>query len=383
MMEVDFDAVRPYNDDEVREAIPRILADPKFNAMMDYLFEPQKKQEIIEKLPEVEGVTDFQEILTLPSVEKILSDTTDGIHSSGYEHISPESHYIFVANHRDIILDSSILGLSHLKKGYRVTQTTWGNNLMINQLIVDLGKSNQMITVFREGTPKELLHNSQRLSTYMRYSSVVQNNSIWIAQRKGRTKDGSDKTDVTILKMLSLSGEGDFLESLKEINLTPLAISYEWEPCDAMKVREIYLSQQGTYEKQPDEDFKSIIGGVLGQKGGVHLAIGTPLSETIDQLDLAQLTHNEILAEIAGIIDEQIFTHYRLWPSNYLAFDLLNSTDNYRHHYTEDTLTHLNDRYNHTTAVVGKDNEEIRNLFLKLYANPVINKLKVLNKIEL
>jgi hypothetical protein len=217
----------------------------------------------------------------------------------------------------------------------------------------------------------------------MRYASVVQNKSIWIAQRKGRTKDGSDKTDVTILKMLSLSGEGDFLESLKEINLTPLAISYEWEPCDAMKVREIYLSQQGTYEKQPDEDFKSIIGGVLGQKGGVHLAIGTPLSETIGQLDLAQLTHNEILAEIAGIIDEQIFTHYRLWPSNYLAFDLLNSTDNYRHHYTEDTLTHLNDRYNHTTAVVGKDNVEIRNLFLKLYANPVINKLKVLNKIEL
>ena len=382
MMEVDLDAVRPYYDYEVREAVKRILVDPKFIAMMDYLFDPESKQEILNNLPKAQGVADFQQMLTLPAVENILSNTTDGIQSSGYERISPQGHYIFIANHRDIILDSSILGLTHLKKGFKVTQTTWGNNLMINQLIVDLGKSNQMITVYREGTPKELLYNSQRLSTYMRHSSVVENNSIWIAQRKGRTKDGYDKTDVTILKMLSLSGEGDFLDSLIALNLTPVAISYEWEPCDAMKVREIYLSQQSTYEKQPDEDYKSIIGGVLGKKGVLHFAIGTPFSGKLIQPNLKNLTHNEILAEIASNIDNQIYTNYYLWPSNYLAFDLLHNTKIYHHHYTEATLERLNERYSHTTAVVGTDNEEIRNLFLKLYANPVINKLKVLNNLE-
>ncbi len=378
MKEFDFDAVRPYSDEELKASIPRMMADPKFMGMMDYLFDQERKKSILDKLPHVSNVNEFQRELTLPAVEKILADTTDGIQSSGYENLQRDGHYIFVANHRDIILDSSILGLTQLKNGFKVTQTTWGNNLMINQLIIDLGKANQMITVYREGSPKELLLNSQRLSAFMRYSVTELNNSIWIAQRKGRTKDGFDKTDVTILKMLSLSCEGDFISSLQELNITPLTISYEWEPCDAMKVREIYLSQKGTYVKEPNEDFQSILGGVLAKKGRVYLTIGKPVNNQLEKLKAEQMNNNAVLGEIATMIDVQIHQNYHLWPSNYLAYDLLNNSTVYQHLYTEETLDQLNGRYKKTTQVVGHDNDEIRRLFLKLYANPVINKLSAL-----
>jgi len=379
MKEFDFDAVRPYSDEELKASIPRMMADPKFMGMMDYLFDQERKKSILDKLPHVKDVNEFQRELTLPAVEKILADTTDGIQSSGYENLQRDGHYIFVANHRDIILDSSILGLTQLKNGFKVIQTTWGNNLMINQLIIDLGKANQMITVYREGSPKELLLNSQRLSAFMRYSVTELNNSIWIAQRKGRTKDGFDKTDVTILKMLSLSCEGDFINSLQELNITPLTISYEWEPCDAMKVREIYLSQKGTYVKEPNEDFQSILGGVLAKKGRIYLTIGKPINEELDKLKAKQMNNNAVLGEIANMIDAQIHRNYHLWPSNYLAYDLLNNSSVYQHLYTEETLNQLNGRYKKTTEVVGHDNDEIRKLFLKLYANPVINKLSALS----
>ncbi len=373
----DFDAVRPYSDEEIRASIPRIVADPKFNAMMDYLFDQERKHSILRELKEVKNLNDFQRVLTVPAVETIMKSTSDGFYTSGFENISKSGHYVFIANHRDIMLDSSILGLAQLKNGFKVNQTIWGNNLMINQLIIDLGKSNQMITVFREGSPKELLLNSQRLSAYMRYSLTQLNNSIWIAQRKGRTKDGCDKTDVTILKMLSLSCEGDFIKNMEELNITPITISYEWEPCDAMKVREIYLSQNVAYVKNIDEDFQSILGGALSQKGRIHLSIGTNINPDIELLNQNQLTHNEVLGEMAKIIDNQIHQNYYLWPSNYLAYDLLNNSTNYTDQYTDETIKLLEKRYVHTTEIVGQNNEEIRTLFLKLYANPVINKLLV------
>ncbi|MDP2723016.1 MAG: hypothetical protein Q8O72_09680 [Bacteroidales bacterium] len=375
MNEVYYDAVRPYSDEEIEASIPRLMADPDFHAMMGYLFDEEQKQSILSELKEVRNLTGFQTVLTLPAIETIMSRTSNGLFTSGFGNLSKSGHYTFVANHRDIMLDSSLLGLTQLKNGFKVNQTTWGNNLMINQLIIDLGKANQMITVYREGSPKELLLNSQRLSAYMRYSLTQLNNSIWIAQRKGRTKDGFDKTDVTILKMLSLSCEDNFIKSMMEFNITPATISYEWEPCDAMKVREIYLSQKGTYVKNLDEDFQSILGGVLAQKGRIQLTMGNTINPDIELLDGENLTHNEVLSEMARIIDKQIHQNYFLWPSNYLAYDLLNNTKKYANEYTTETAKQLETRYTHTTEIVRQENDDIRTLFLKLYANPVINKL--------
>lgn len=379
MNELDFDVIRPYNEQEIREAIPRIIDDPTFQAMLDYLFESEKKKLVISNLRNAKNITEFQNALTLPSVLSILEKTTEGISHSGFDNINKDTRYTYLGNHRDIVLDSSILGLLHLQLNFSIPQSAWGNNLMVSPLIVDLGKSNQMITVFRGGSRKELLLNSQRLSAYIRKTVTEPNKSIWIAHSKGRSKNGIDKTDVSILKMLTLSGGADIKNRLTELNITPVTISYEWEPCDAMKVREIYLSRDHNYVKSDDEDFNSIIGGLTGDKGFIHLTMGTPLNEEIQKIDLQGINNNEFVAKVANLVDKQIYANYKLWPSNYLAHDLLVGSSEFSEHYNNNTKTILENRYKNAALIAQHDNKDIRELFLLLYANPVIQKLKSLS----
>lgn len=377
MENLDFDLIRPYNDQEVIEAIPRIIKDPTFHSMMDFLFNSEEKEEIIAKTLESKSINDFQMSLSLKAVVRILDMTTDGVSHSGFENLKNDTGYTFLANHRDIVLDSSILGLINNQQGNMTPQSTWGNNLMVSPLIVDLGKSNQMITVYREGSPKELLHNSTRLSAFIRHSIIQKNQSIWIAHRKGRAKNGCDYTDVSILKMLSLYGNQNIKDKIISLNITPAAISYEWEPCDSMKTREIFLSKDANYKKADDEDFNSIIGGLTEYKGKVNLAMGSSINNEIKDIDLSHRTNNEFLEIVSELIDKQIFQNYKLWPSNYLAFDLLNNSDTYSEHYANNTKIMLEKRLEKTFIRIGEKTDEIKNIFLSIYANPVINKNKI------
>lgn len=379
MDELDFDIIRPYNDTEIQAAIPRIIEDKTFHLMMDYLFSLEEKEQIISNFRGAKNVVEFQSSFTRHVVLAILNKTTKGITESGFENINNNTRYVYLANHRDIVLDSSLLGLMLLQLGFNTSQSTWGSNLMVSPLIVDLGKSNQMITVFREGSPKELLMNSQRLSTYIRKSITDFKKSVWLAHRKGRAKNGFDKTDVSILKMLTLSGEGnDIKEKLIQLNITPVTVSYEWEPCDAMKVRELYLSRDKNYIKADDEDFNSIIGGLTGEKGNIHLTMGTPINEEILKIDNQNINNNEFVGLVAKLVDKQIHNNYKLWPSNYLAYDLLNNSSEYSEYYNDNTKIYFEDRYKNAALLTQHDNNDIRKLFLTLYANPVINKLVAL-----
>ncbi|HJN06340.1 MAG TPA: hypothetical protein QF480_06965 [Bacteroidales bacterium] len=377
MEEHEFDEIRPYNDQEIRSAIPRILADNAFHHMMDYLFTPEKKKIVISNVKKANNITEFQRALTLEAVLSILDKTTEGITHSGFENINNLTNYVYLGTHRDIVLDSSILGLVHLILDYKIPQSVWGSNLMVSPLVVDLGKSNQMITVFREGSPKELLLNSQRLSTYIRKSIAELNKSVWIAHRKGRAKNGFDKTDVSILKMLTLSGDTDIKSWLTQLNIVPVAMSYEWEPCDSMKVREIYLSMDSTYVKSDDEDLNSMIGGLTGEKGRIHLSLGTPINNEILKIDNRNINNNEFISMVAEIVDNQIYNNYKLWPSNYLAYDLLNNSTEFNNNYNDETRVILENRYAQTTKISQHENDDIRKIFLLLYANPLINKLKL------
>ncbi len=379
MDDLDFDIIRPYNDKEIQAAIPRIIKDETFHLMMDYLFTPEKKEQVISDLSVVKNVSEFQKVFSLPVVLSVINKTTDGISHSGFENIDDNSSYVYMANHRDIVLDSSLLGAVHLEVGLKTHQATWGSNLLVSDLIVDLGKSNQMITVFREGSRKELLLNSQRLSRYIRKSITELKKSVWIAHRKGRAKDGFDKTDVSILKMLTLSGDQDIKGRLTQLNITPITISYEWEPCDAMKVREVYLSRDQNYVKASDEDFNSIIGGLTGQKGRIHVAMGKPINDEIIKIDNQGINNNQFVGKVAELVDKQIYANYKLWPSNYLAFDMLNNSNDFSEHYDDNTKTKFEDRYKNTALITQHDNKDIRKLFLLLYANPVIYKLKSLS----
>ncbi len=377
MENLDFDLIRPYNSQEVAEAVPRIIKDKAFHLMMDYLFSNSEKQEIIKNTLASKDINEFQIALTLPSVVRILERTSDGVSSSGFENLNNDTGYAFVANHRDIVLDSSILGLVNHQHGYMTPQITWGNNLMVSPLIVDLGKSNQMITVFREGSPKEMLLNSTKLSAYIKDSIINKHQSVWIAHRKGRAKNGCDCTDVSILKMLSLYGKEKITEKLASLNITPTTISYEWEPCDAMKTREIYMSKDHNYIKAEDEDFMSIIGGLTGYKGRINITMGTPIDSEILDIETDNLNNNGLLDKISALIDKQMYLNYKLWPSNYLAWDILNDSNTYSDMYSDDTKMMLEKRLKAAYEHIGLETQEIKDIFLHIYANPLINKTKI------
>jgi len=381
MEDLDFDLIRPYNFEEIQEAIPRLIADGSFHSMMDFLFTPEQKEVVITNMKKAQSVHEFQIAMTLPAVQTILRKTTNGISHSGFDNINKDVANVYLANHRDIVLDSSILGAKLYELGFDTPHTTWGSNLMASQMIVDLGKSNQMITVFREGSPKELLQNSQRLSRFIRKSILEMNKSVWIAHRKGRSKDGMDKTDVSILKMLTLSGDSDIKSRLVDLKLTPATISYEWEPCDGMKVRETYLSQDSTYLKSDDEDFNSIIGGLLGEKGRIHITMGTPIINQIKEIDNSKINNNDVVNIVTKLIDKQTHINYKLWPSNYLAYDLLTKGSKYSDRYDQNTITKFEERYLNAIKLLQTENSTVRELFLSLYANPVINKLEHLKDI--
>jgi hypothetical protein len=229
-----------------------------------------------------------------------------------------------------------------------------------------------MITVFREGSPKEMLKNSQRLSSYIRKNITELKQSVWIAQRKGRSKNGNDTTDVSVLKMLSLSGESKPPDSLKELNITPVTISYEWEPCDILKVRELYISKQTTYIKNKDEDLFSIIGGVVSDKGKIQITVGENIKQSLHTIDTS-VHNNLIIEQIAKLIDQQIHRNYHLWPSNYLAFDMLENSNKYSDEYDETTKNKFNLKLQDLFKSVDGPEDELKSLFLKLYANPVYN----------
>jgi hypothetical protein len=372
MKETEYDSIRPYHREEIPGALKRVLDNPAFQNILDFLFPDEDHEAMKANILNAKSREEFHNNFMFQAISSIVSKTSDNLSLSGFDKLEKDKGYVFIANHRDIILDSSLLALGLVKTGLISCEITWGDNLMISPFIVDLGKVNGMITVFREGSPKEMLRNSQILSSYIRHSVTERNQSVWIAQRKGRTKDGNDKTDPSILKMLSLSGDKP-PHSLIGLRIIPVTISYEWEPCDIMKVRELYISQQQTYVKHEGEDLESIIGGVVTYKGGIHLAIGKPVEEQFDQLDTS-VHHNMILEQVARLVDKQIYADYHLWPSNYLAYDLLENTHKFSDKYDEKTASMFNEKLDKLYETVEGDKNDLKTIFLKLYAYPVYNK---------
>jgi len=334
----DFNEIRPYSGDEIKEAIKRIVEAPELEAVANFLLPGEDLEKLKEGIRSSKTKHEFQINLMDKVMRAIAARYTDGITSEGIEDLKTGEASLFLANHRDIILDSSFLAMLMLEKGYKTSEMTWGDNLMVTPFIVDVGKVNGMITVFRDGTPRELLKNSQRLSAYIRNAIVERKESVWIAHHKGRAKDGNDKTDVSVIKMLLLSGENSPKEKLLELNIRTVTISYEWEPCDARKVNELYHSKNKVYVKDKMEDLESIIGGVLAPKGRVHLVMSKPLTDKIKEVP-GNLNTNETAAKVAEIVDLQINRDYKLWPSNYLAYDILNKSSRFAVKYGDDVKT--------------------------------------------
>lgn len=373
MYQNEFEDIRPYYDHEINDALKRIVAVPEFKKILDFIFPDKDKDAVIENLRNINSANDFQRQFMYPLVYSIVEKTSDGFSTSGFEKLKPGTPYLFVGNHRDIVLDSALLQVKLFDFGHATSEITFGSNLMANQFIIDLGKVNRMYKVVREGNRMELFRNSQILSAYIRYSITEKKVSSWIAQRSGRTKNGSDKTETGLLKMFHISGDKDFHSSFKELNIVPLSISYEYEPCCAFKVREISSVARGIpYKKEPHEDIMSIIQGITRHKGRIHLAACTPVNDMLHMVD-ESLNLNDSISKLAILIDETIYNNYRLWPPNFIACDLLTGTDTFSDRYDAQEKAKFLSYIEKELSLFTAENKLERELMLKLYANPVIN----------
>jgi hypothetical protein len=371
--EEDFEDIRPYYDNEINTALKRIISDPAFNTILEFFFPDEDKNKIKESLAGTHSAHDFQLIFMHPLVNSIVRKTSNGLTSDGFEQLTPGIPYLFVANHRDIVLDSAILQVLLLDNNHNTSEITFGSNLMINQFVIDLGKVNRMFKVIRGCNKAELLWNSKVLSAYIRHTITNKKNSVWIAQRSGRTKDGNDKTEAGLLKMFNMSSHGDFSASFSELHIVPLVISYEYEPCCSFKVRELYeTSIQGSYQKKTGEDLKSIITGLTQQKGRIHMSVGRPVNSFSEMPDENDKLNNKI-SRLAGMIDDEVYSHYRLWPNNYIACDILTNNQKYSSCYSPVEKQEFLKYMEVETSILEGDRTIIEEIFLKIYANPVLN----------
>lgn len=369
-----FDDIRPYYDHEVQEVLQRLSKDPLFMQLVNYFWPDMTHEQAMEKVRKVNRNIDFQIEFMDQAIKAIVATTSNGLTSSGFENIKPNEKYLFIANHRDILLDSAILQILLHKHGHETSEITFGNNLMEQGFITDFGRVNRMFTVQREGTARELYDISKKLSAYIRHTIVDKKVSVWIAQRNGRTKDGNDQTQTGLLKMLNISGNGNFAESFKQLKVVPLTISYEYEPCDALKVQELHLSTLHTkYKKAPGEDLNSIITGIKQPKGRIHMAVGKPISDELDEINKLE-NENEKIKQLTNLIDRQIFADYKLWPVNYVALDLLEGTTENSSAYTDKDKNDFIAYVNKHIEKLNGEKEPLYNWFLRIYAAPVKNK---------
>ncbi|GHT09297.1 glycerol acyltransferase [Bacteroidia bacterium] len=366
-----FDDLRPYYNEEIAPAMLRIAESEYFPLVSAFIYPDREVDEIKNMIKGYTTIEEFQYEVTKTFVDQVVARSIRRLTFDGYENLDPNKRYLFISNHRDIVLDSTLFQyILHFNFGHRPSEITFGSNLMSSQLIIDIGKSNKMFKVVRGGSIKDFYNNSLHLSDYIRYAITEKQESIWIAQRNGRTKDGKDATDQGIIKMFYMSSPDNPVKALAELNIVPIAVSYQWESCDILKALELYQSRFEKYVKKPGEDLNSILTGITQTKGDVHISVGMPLSES-DLAPLAGLPNNKFNMQAASLIDTQIYKRYKLTCNNYIAHDIRSRSKQYAPYYTEAEKQLFVQHYNEALAFDMEDKKTFGDIFLGIYANPV------------
>ncbi len=370
----DFDDIRPYTAEEIPAAMQRIASSSSFPILAAYVYPGEPLEQVRQRIAGYQTVRDFQ-METMSMVNKqVIENSITEFSCSGLDKLSPGQQYLYVSNHRDIMLDSSLLQYFLVTHGFDTTEITFGANLMMNQLIIDIGKSNKMFKVERPGgSIKEFYRSSKHLSDYIRFVITEKHQSAWIAQRNGRTKDGNDATDQGIIKMFCMSCPEDKIKAIDQLHIVPVSISYEWESCDILKTLELYESQFAKYTKKPGEDLNSILTGLVQPKGRVHIELCDPISRA-ELSKFEGMTNNEYHKAVAQLLDARINTAYRLYPNNYIAYDLRYGTTKYQGEYTLEQKERFLKRVNKLERYDTCDIEKLKDIFLGIYSNPVNNK---------
>lgn len=370
----EFASISPYTDEEAVMALKRLAHHRNLPMIMKYLFPTLPAKAGIEILENVSSIDDFQEKFMSKAVYGVLQATSSGFSYSGIENVKGNRKFLAISNHRDIILDPALTQWCLFGEGLPMTEICVGSNLISSRTLEDLLRSNRMIKVIRGISGRELYLSSMLLSRFIRQEITSGHSSVWVAQREGRTKNGLDVTEQGLLKMFDMSGEKDFKDNFTELNIVPMSISYEYEPCDARKAREIHIKElTGSYTKREDEDMHSILTGIRQWKGGIHLSIGEALSEE-DIRRASWYDRNYRYQAIRRHLDDRILKGYKLWKTNYMGYDLMNGTKRYAgDKYTEEELETFKSYTEHKIGKIERkyDRNALRQIFWHIYGNPV------------
>ncbi len=367
-----FEQIRPFYDTEVNQALLGTLDDPIMKAIMNFTFPDLKDEDWKIQLRKTHSIRDFQINFIYPAIEMVLKKSAEKLTHSGIEKLDQHTPYLFISNHRDIVMDTSLLNYSLYKGGLMMTASAIGDNLVKKPILMTLSRLTRNFIVKRNLPARELLESSKLMSEYIRESLLKENRSVWIAQREGRTKDGNDATQKGVLKMLAMaSDEKTEMDYFKKIKIVPVSISYEYDPTDVLKMPELIAkSRNKNYVKGKNEDFNTIMNGILGQKKRIHIHVDKVLDREIDEIMDRYTSVNKQIQALCNAIDEKIVANYKLWPTNYIAHDLLHHDNHYQSEYTEKEKKAFDKRLQKCVDV--KDKVAVRN-FLAMYANPVTN----------
>lgn len=380
----DFKDIAPFGDDIFHEKMRQLVEEPGFESAVRFVIPDVDWPSMVDNLLSIRSGEELQHRVMYPFLEMLASRTTDGITSDGLDNIDPESSaYTFITNHRDIVLDASFLNLCFLRAGLPTSEVAIGNNLLIYEWISDLVRLNKSVIVRRNLPISRALEAAMELSAYIHYAISTKHDSVWIAQREGRTKDSNDITQESLIKMLAIAGEGDFIDRLKEIHLVPVAISYEYDPNDYLKAREYLLRRLDPgFKKSQRDDLFSMETGLLQPKGRIHFSIAPCIDSQIDRIDRSQPKAVQV-KEVCHVIDHAIHSRYKIYPVNYVAYDLLHESKQFADRYTPEDMEALNIRINEQLAKTEMqdlshlDIQYMRQMMLTMYANPLKNKLAV------
>lgn len=376
-----FDAIRPFEPEELPEVFDRLLGNAQFAQVVAYVFKDVPFDMLAHKMRACKTNLEFQVAFCYPFIKGLLQKASLGC-DMNVDAIDMEKRYTFVSNHRDIVLDSALLDVLLVDAGCKTTcEIAIGDNLLSLPWVKDLVRINKSFIVERSVSLRQMLLSSKRLSDYMHLVIAQKHDNVWIAQREGRAKDSNDRTQESIIKMMVMGGEGSLVERLKGLHIVPLAISYEYDPCDFLKAQEFQLKRDiADWKKGPMDDVVSMQTGIMGYKGHIHYDAAPCIDAWLDTLD-PDMPKADFFKTVATHIDEEVFRRYRLYPSNYVALDELEGTTAHADRYTAEQKAQFDGYIAQQMAKIqlpDKDEAFLRERLLTMYANPARNQEQLL-----
>ena len=374
----EFDPIRPYEPEELPEVYDKLLADEQFKHIMAYVYPNVPVEAIGKKMHACKTNLDFQRAFCYPILQKLIHEQSTGIDADFYD-VDIHNRYTFVSNHRDIVLDAAFLDKLLLDTGFSTTcEIAIGDNLLQLDWVRAMARVNKTFTVERALKSSEMLRASKRMSEYMHFAIAQKQENIWIAQRQGRAKNSNDLTQPAILKMMAMGGEGTIIDRLTQLHIVPVAISYQYDPCDDLKAREYQLRRDLPYwKKAPGDDLESMAVGIKGYKGHIHYSCAPCIDDWLQTVDQDQ-PRNKMFDQIAEHIDHEIHRNYHLYPQNYIALDMIQNTNMYNDYYTQEEYDKFEEYIVSRLALIDIDHKDevyLRRCLLTQYAYPTRNYL--------